>query len=137
MTRLEFIAEIKQNIANFDNNLGVLSDVDSKCDTYADWHRMFTKWCEVGTEMEKEYYPYPPTERKPASTQTLNLGKYGDVVFVQWDSCYIPSGEKDGLSFSMYWNPTHYEIHVSKPNKQQSGGGVVFYDHVETLLIPK
>ena len=135
MTRLEFIAEIKQNIANFDNNLGVLSDVDSECDTYADWYRTFTKWCEVGTEMEKEYYP--PTKQKPASVQTLNLGKYGDVEFIQRDSCDTPCGSKDGFDFMMIWHPSQYRIHVSKLNRKLSGGGIGICDDVETLIIPK
>jgi hypothetical protein len=64
-----FIAELTKNASDFGENMAALGD--RRDQSYPDWHRDFTRWCEVGTEMEAEYYPPPePVHRPTASLKT-------------------------------------------------------------------
>jgi hypothetical protein len=51
----EFNQKLKENADTFKNNMEQIAPDENQ--NYPDWHRMFTRWCEVGTEMESEYYP--------------------------------------------------------------------------------
>jgi hypothetical protein len=52
---------------------------------------------------------------------TLDLGKYGDVEFEQRDSCYMPTGRKNGFFFRIHHLLDTNTVHVSREIGSEAG----------------
>jgi hypothetical protein len=52
---LDFQVQIEDDVRDFVRNMRVLKRLSNEM-TYAEWFDTFRAWCEVGTDMEMEFY---------------------------------------------------------------------------------